>query len=205
MADRETQPREGKQQRRSLFRFDLVLLAFLVVGWSLIFITATLGLQRSDQQWLPVGLVANVAADYSPAPTEAFKLARINPDVIDAIRQDQILRLSTPTPSPLAQTSTPMPTATATATPFIGELVVSAGGPYNGQEGSLIRVTASDTGILGTVQGIISYAWDLDNDGQYDDAIGNSTAVKFYDEGEYPISVQASDWLGRVDTDTTLV
>lgn len=205
MMDSRTQQKEGKQRWRSLLRFDMVLLAFLILGWSLIFTTATLGLQRSEGQWLPVGLVSNVAADYSPAPTEVLRLARINPEIIEAIKRDQIVILSTPTPSAVAKTSTPTPTLTATATPLIGELVVSAGGPYYGQEGSLIQVIAKDTGILGVVPGAISYAWDLDDDGQYDDATGISTSVIFYDEGEYPIYVQASDLLGRVDTDTAMV
>ncbi len=201
----EDQPKGAKPGQRGLFRLDVLLLAFLLVGWSLIFTTATLGLQRSEQQWLSVGLVSEAAADYSAAPTGALRLARLDPEIIEAIKQDQLQQLATPTPSVAVLTTTPTPTATPTATPMIGSLFVSAGGPYEGEEGSSISLIAENTSVLGLIPGVISYFWDLDNDGQYDDANDASASVVFYDEGEYPISVQATDLLGRVDTDTTTI
>ncbi|HXV44704.1 MAG TPA: PKD domain-containing protein, partial [Anaerolineae bacterium] len=123
------------------------------------------------------------------------------------IRQDQILRAS-PTPSAVAQVATPTLTLEPTPTPtFVpSDLEVSAGGPYSGEEGSQIALVAENTSsVLGLVPGVITYLWDLDNDGQYDDANGASTPLTFYDEGEYTISVQATDLLGRVGIDTTTV
>ncbi|MBI1879052.1 MAG: PKD domain-containing protein [Chloroflexi bacterium] len=193
--------------RRGPIRFDILLLAFLLVGWSLIFTTATLGLQRNDQQWLPVGLISRTSADYSVNTVGAPKLARIEPEIIDAVKQDQILR-ATPTPPAvaLADTPTPTPEPTATPVPLQSALEVSAGGPYSGEEGSEIIVIAGNSGsVLGLVPGAITYLWDLNDDGHYDDDTGASTSVVFYDEGEYTISVQATDLLGQVGIDTTTV
>ncbi|MEJ2558607.1 MAG: hypothetical protein P8186_20805, partial [Anaerolineae bacterium] len=64
MRDGKSRRDEAGQGSWRAFHFDGLLLVFLVVGWSLIFATATLGLQRNPQQWLPVKLVPRVAADY---------------------------------------------------------------------------------------------------------------------------------------------
>ena len=202
MAGNDTLPKKQTDwRRRSDFRVDMLLLAFLLAGWSLIFTAATLGLQRSDQQWLPVGLIAQAAADYSVKTGHAPKLARIEPEIIDAVRQDQLLRS---TLSAVAQLASP-PLASEPI-PAPGEIEVSAGGSYHGGEGSPIALVAENiSSLLGLVPGAITYLWDLDNDGQYDDANGASASVVFYDEGEYTISVQATDLFGRVGTATTTV
>jgi cbb3-type cytochrome oxidase maturation protein len=205
MAGNDTPQKQTGWRRRSDFRVDMLLLAFLLAGWSLIFTTATLGLQRSDQQWLPVGLIAHAAADYSVKTGHAPKLARIEPEIIDAVGQDQIWRS---TPSAVAQAATPPLASESISAPTfaLGEMEVSAGGSYRGEEGSPIALVAENiSSLLGLVPGAITYLWDLDNDGQYDDAGGASASVVFYDEGEYTISVQATDLFGRVGTATTTV
>jgi PKD repeat protein len=196
------QQKRPRQHRRKVFRLDALLLVFLVIGWSLIFTTATWGLSNNDKQWLPFSLVSKVAADYSAAPTTVAQLARINPEIVEAVKKDLRLRA---TPTPAARTS-----ATATLEPTFaivtGLLAVSAGGPYNGHEGSSISVTAEYTGLsLGLVPGAITYQWDTDNDGQFDDAEGQSASVTFYDDGDYRIRVQGTDLFGRVATDTATV
>lgn len=207
MAGNDTQQKLTGWLRRSGFRVDVLLLAFLLVGWLLIFATATLGLQRNDQQWLDVGLISQAAAaDYSVKTGDGPKLARIEPEIIEAVRQQQILN-STPTPPVVALAATPTftsPTSTPTFAP--SALEVSAGGPYSGDEGSQIAVVAENiSSILGLVPGVITYLWDLDNDGRFDDANGASASALFYDEGEYTISVQATDLLGRVSIDSTTI
>lgn len=189
------QSKETNRGRRGAFRLDAVLLTFLLMGWSLIFTTATLGLRQDEQVWLGVGLTSLRSADYSVAPTEAPRLARIQPESIEAVKRDQLLRATPANTSP-ALLNTPTPTLTPPAT--LGQLEVSLGGPYQGDEGSIINVTAaSNSALLGLLPGMITYRWDTDNDGQYDDAEGISTSVVFYDEGQYTIQVEATDVLGQ--------
>lgn len=206
MTEQETPIKQVSRRRWSGFRFDVLLLAFLLVGWSLIFTTATLGLQNTQQQWLPVGLVSQASVDYSVKAANAPRLARINPEVIEAVKRDQIL-IAPPTPS-LVPEDTPTLTVEPTSPPVtaLSALEVSAGGPYYGDEGSQVLVTAALTGsVLNLVPGVVSYVWDLDDDGQYNDATGASTSVLFNDDGEYPIGVQASNLLEQVGIATTTV
>jgi PKD repeat protein len=204
MTSPEPEPKQIGRRRWSIFRFDMLLLIFLLVGWSLIFTTATLGLQDSREQWLPVGLFSQISGDYTVKAADAPRLARINPEIIEAVKRDQSL-LATPTPAALAATATLTNEQTITPTVF-GAWQVSIGGPYQGREGSEIPVSAELTGsMLNLLPGVVSYIWDLDNDGRYDDANGASTSVVFYDEGEYLIRVQATDLLGQVGMAATMV
>jgi PKD repeat protein len=197
MSDNSSRFKVGRR-RQGIFRFDSLLLAFLAIGWSLIFTTATLGLYNDGQQWLP-GLVSQVSADYSAVPTEALQIAQIHSDMIEAVKQDQIHLFTTPTP--LASPSA-TPTLEPTLTLVLGLLAVSVDAPAQADEGSSITVIAKDEGLgLGTV----TYAWDTDADGQFDDDSGASISLVFYDEGDYPISVQATDIFGQVDTNSATI
>ncbi|NIM47667.1 MAG: PKD domain-containing protein, partial [Gemmatimonadales bacterium] len=53
--------------------------------------------------------------------------------------------------------------------------------------------------------GTISYRWDLDDDGLYDDAEGAWATAVFYDEGQYVVGVEATDVDGRVALTSTTV
>src|SRR5687768_9455451 len=120
MGVNQNQLKKTLRPRRSLFHFDVLLLAFLFVGWWLIFTAATLGLQQDEQQWLAIGLVSHAAADYSVNTTSKLQLAPINPEIIEAVKQDEILALATPVPAPTGTpllTNTPIPTLTNTSTP----------------------------------------------------------------------------------------
>jgi PKD repeat protein len=205
MRDGKSRRDEAGQGSWRAFHFDGLLLVFLVVGWSLIFATATLGLQRNPQQWLPVKLIPRVAADYGVETRAVSHLAPVRPQVIEAVKQDALVaRPPTPTLALalVAATPTLTPTLTPTPTPRPSVLTVSAGGPYVGKEGSPISFVAK---VIGLVPGTVTYRWDLDGDGAYDDGVGASAPFVFYDEGEYPISVQATDSMGRVATDVTTV
>lgn len=78
----------------------------------------------------------------------------------------------------------------------------NAGGPYFGDEGSQITLTgsASDPG-----DDTFTYEWDLDNDGFYDDAVGNGTIWTWDDNGVYIIGLKVTDDDGGFDTDSATV
>ncbi|RMG90429.1 MAG: VWA domain-containing protein [Chloroflexi bacterium] len=115
----------------------------------------------------------------------------------------------TPTPTPTSSptptstpTSSPTPTLTPTATPE--RITANAGGPYTITEGSNVTLDASSS--FDPNGGSLSYAWDLDNDGLFDD--GTAVTVVFSasnrDDGVYPVSVQVTGNTGSA-TDTTTV
>ncbi|MEH7117167.1 PKD domain-containing protein [Neobacillus vireti] len=54
--------------------------------------------------------------------------------------------------------------------------IVNAGGPYAGQEGSVISFDGSASA---SPSGIVSYEWDLDGDGAFDDATGPKPTYKY--------------------------
>jgi len=75
-----------------------------------------------------------------------------------------------------------------------------AGGPYEGDEGSVITLDASGSSDPdGT---IVLYEWDLDNDGAYDDATTVSVDIVFDDNDSFTVGLRVADDLGESDTDT---
>src|SRR5262249_11548632 len=97
-------------------------------------------------------------------------------------------------------------TGTATVAPFVA---ADAGGPYTVAEGGSLALDASGS----TAGPTATYAWDLDGDGQFDDATGATPTVTHADleaagRGDGPsthtISVQVTEG-PSVDTDTATV
>jgi hypothetical protein len=219
MRAREIRPDDKGRGPGRLVHFDPLLLVVLIAGWSLIFVSASLAVRRNSEEWLPVEFVAEVSADYSVDAAEAPRLAPVRPQIVEAVRQDALVARAAPNPGVLVEatpeelsllvfrpTRTPTlvftPTLTPTATLSPTELIVSAGGPYSGDEGSPISLFA---GVASLAPGAISYRWDLDDDGLYDDAEGAWATVVFYDEGEYPVGVEATDAEGLVGRNTSTV
>jgi len=93
--------------------------------------------------------------------------------------------------------------ATVTVTEVNDPPIADAGGPYTGDEGSNITVDASLSADPGG--SIASYEWDLDNDGEYDDATGVSTTFSSTDDGNYTVGVRVTDNLGATDVDVASV
>ena len=80
-------------------------------------------------------------------------------------------------------------------------LTAEAGGPYSGVVGASIALSGSASG--GTAP--YTYAWDLDNDGAYDDATGASPSHSWDAVGIYTIGLQVTDNVSATATDTSTV
>src|SRR5262245_7500849 len=65
-----------------------------------------------------------------------------------------------------------------------GPAAIDAGGPYTASAGSAVTLAGAGSG---------SAAWDLDADGQFDDATGFTPSVTFDRAGSYVIAVKAGD------------
>ncbi|MFB7979486.1 M36 family metallopeptidase [Streptomyces vinaceus] len=83
-----------------------------------------------------------------------------------------------------------------------------AGGPYTTNEGTDVTLSAagSTKGSAPSAGNPASYAWDLDNDGQYDDATGvTATFGAVGRDGVFPVGLKVTDAAGNTDTDATTV
>ncbi len=92
--------------------------------------------------------------------------------------------------------------ATSLAAPNVPP-VADIGGPYSGSEGTAITLDASASHDPDGA--IASYDWDLDNDGQYDDASGVTTTFTRTADGTYTIGLRVTDNRGDTDTASTSV
>ncbi len=80
-------------------------------------------------------------------------------------------------------------------------LSAEAGGPYSGTTGATIALSGSASG--GTSP--YTYAWDLDNDGAYDDATGASPSYSWSAAGTYTIRLRVTDNASATATDNATV
>jgi glucose/arabinose dehydrogenase len=83
------------------------------------------------------------------------------------------------------------PTAVATATPTTG--------------GIPLQVQFDGTGSTDPEGDTLTYAWDLDGDGQYDDSTLAQPTHTFTNAGQVTVGVLVSDPFGNSDTDTVVV
>ena len=75
-----------------------------------------------------------------------------------------------------------------------------AGGPYSGSEGDTIPLSGSEsTDADGTIS---LYEWDLDNNGEFDDATGAAAAFQATAVGTLTVGLRVTDDDGATDTDT---
>ena len=81
--------------------------------------------------------------------------------------------------------------------------VADADGPYTGTVG--IPVTLDASGSWDPDDNIILYEWDLDNDGEFDDATGVTATVAFWSTGTYVVGLRVTDEYGDADMDVAIV
>src|SRR3989338_7284168 len=79
------------------------------------------------------------------------------------------------------------------------------GGPYVVSEGTPITFDASASSDPTPNCGILNIAWDLDNDGGYDDGNGATASATWGDEGVHTIKIEVTDGTGNVAYDETIV
>jgi len=81
--------------------------------------------------------------------------------------------------------------------------VANPGGPYTGNEGS--PITFNGSGSYDPDGTIVSYEWDLDNDGEYDDASGATPSFTWDDDYSSTIGLRVTDDTGEAVTAATTV
>jgi len=81
--------------------------------------------------------------------------------------------------------------------------IADAGGPYAGSEGSPIALTGA--GSSDPQNDALTYAWDLDLDGQFDDAAGVAPSTTFNGEFHGMIGLRVTDPAGNTDVDYAAV
>ena len=82
--------------------------------------------------------------------------------------------------------------------------VAAAGGPYSGVEGIAIALSAA--GSTDPNQGdVLTFVWDTDNDGEFDDATGPTTSVTYPDNGDFTVAVMVTDSRGASNSATASV
>jgi len=79
--------------------------------------------------------------------------------------------------------------------------VADAGGPYYGEVDEEIEITGSATGGKPPY----TYEWDLDDDGEYDDATGKTVYKTWTENGNYPIGLKVTDDNTNIAYDDTVV
>jgi len=92
---------------------------------------------------------------------------------------------------------------TANVTISASPPTANAGGPYTGVEGAAVAVDGS--GSTDANNDIVSYEWDFNNDGVYDDATGVNASFAAAGSGVFPIGLRVTDGDGATDSDTTTV
>ncbi|MEZ6072938.1 MAG: SdrD B-like domain-containing protein [Pirellulales bacterium] len=81
-----------------------------------------------------------------------------------------------------------------------------AGGPYAGAEGTSVLLDASASNDPDQDAGTLVYEWDLDNDGQFDDATGATTSILLSDGPDsFQVAVRVTDDAGEADVAATTV
>lgn len=90
---------------------------------------------------------------------------------------------------------------TATDVDAVVTATASAGGPYAASEGDTVLLDGSAS--FDRDGALVAYDWDLDGDGDFDDATGEQVAWLFADDGVLPIRLRVRDDAGETDVAST--
>ncbi|MDX9704027.1 MAG: PKD domain-containing protein [Candidatus Auribacterota bacterium] len=85
-----------------------------------------------------------------------------------------------------------------------GAPIADAGGPYSGTEGVPVPLSGAGSYDPEGLE-LVSYVWDLDNDGEFDDAFTMETSVQYNVVGTYTVALRVTDSLGAWDVATAQV
>lgn len=93
-------------------------------------------------------------------------------------------------------------TATITVTAVNDPPIAVAGGPYRVTEGDLLHLDASDSSDVDDMSTDLVFAWDLDDDGEFDDASGVTTTlpIPLYATSPMTATLAVQDRAGAVVT-----
>ena len=99
---------------------------------------------------------------------------------------------------------TPPATATTYTATYTRPTAGLVANPTSGPAPLTVAYTASATNAPG-VAGGFTYAWDLDNDGQYDDGTGTTQGATYATSGSRTVGVRATDSRGATDAKSVTV
>jgi serine-aspartate repeat-containing protein C/D/E len=83
--------------------------------------------------------------------------------------------------------------------------VAEANGPYSFTVGGSITLDSNGSSDPDAGDSIAKYEWDTDNDGQYDDATGQTTPWTATTAGTYTVGLRVTDTHGATDTDQATI
>ena len=81
--------------------------------------------------------------------------------------------------------------------------IADPNGPYTTDEGTPITFDASGSSDLDAGDSIVLYEWDLDNDGEFDDATGVNPIATWNDDYSGTVTLRVTDTNGETDTAST--
>ena len=87
----------------------------------------------------------------------------------------------------------------STATPAACDPGAVIADPPVTPEGSPVQLDGTGSTVAGDPGDALSYAWDLDDDGQYDDSTSATPTVTFGDNGSFTVSLQVTNTAGYSD------
>lgn len=165
--------------------------------------------------WMVIGATGQVYAstDYSETVTQPWSATESGSDLVNATEGDKYITTSTLV-APNGDTSwtvtddssrvdTWMDGNALYASVIVTPPTADANGPYEGYEGT--PITFDGTGSSDPDGTIVSHEWDLDGDGEYDDATGPTPSWTWDDDYAGNIGLKVTDDDGATGTDATTV